>query len=151
MGATALTLTPPDGAWMKEAACAGRWEVMQSTDESDVKAAKALCAACPVEETCQAWLLALPPRQDVTGTAGGMTAEERVRARRRIRRAQPRPQPRDEPPKTCKSCEETHAATDFYARPTSRGGREAVCRFCRLAQKRAWRDAQRAKEAACRS
>jgi hypothetical protein len=86
MGATSLTLTPPDAEWMAEAVCAGYWELMESTEEKDEKAAKDLCRACPVWEACRAWTLSLPPRQDVDGIAGGLTRIERDRVRRSRRR-----------------------------------------------------------------
>lgn len=140
MPATMLTLIPPDAEWMQHAKCAGHWMLMESDGDHDEKLAKSLCAACPVWRDCRAWTLSLPPRQDVEGVAGGLTAKERDLLRRRIRRAKAAP----ESPKECRRCHETQAATEFYLRPRDRGGREAVCRTCRSDQKR---EARRAEEA----
>jgi hypothetical protein len=136
MGATSLSLAPPDAEWMEKAACRGLSGLMDSTEERDEKLAKDVCRACPVWERCRAWTLSLPPSKDVAGVAGGLTEKERDRARRRRRRARPV----NEPPKTCNGpCGETQAATEFYPRPSGKGGREAVCRTCRFEQKKAWR------------
>lgn len=139
MGATALTLTPPDGAWMKEAACAGRWTLMQGTEDGDVEAAKALCESCPVWEACRAWVLSLPPREDVEGVAGGLTRDERDKIRRRIRRAKA-----PEPPRACTRCGDVKSAEDFYRRPTYPSGRESQCRNCCMERNRISKAAKRA-------
>ena len=86
MSATELTLTPPDSAWMREAACVGNWALMEGDSDYTERAAKELCAVCPVRQRCREWTLSLPPRQDVDGIAGGLTREERIKVRRSRRR-----------------------------------------------------------------
>lgn len=143
MPPTALTLTPPDAEWMAEAACAGYWELMESTEERDEKAAKDVCKACPVWERCRAWTLSLPPRQDVCGMAGGMTAKERDKARRRIRRSRPQ-EPKET--KRCPRCRETKSVGQFYLRPERKDGRDAYCRTCCVELTQERRAAKRASE-----
>jgi hypothetical protein len=144
MGATSLTLTPPDAEWMAEAVCAGYWLLMESTEEKDERAAKDLCRTCPVWEACRAWTLSLPGRQDVAGVAGGLTEKQRDQARRRIRRSRP---PGDEPDKKCTGpCGETKPANQFYMRPRLRGGRESRCNVCCTAANRGYREAKKARE-----
>jgi hypothetical protein len=127
MPPTSLTLTPPDAGWMAQAACAGYWELMESTEEKDERAAIDVCASCPVWEACRAWTLSLPPRQDVAGVAGGLTEKQRDRARRRIRRSKP-----SEPKETkrCPRCREEKSVGQFYLRPERADGRDAYCRTC---------------------
>lgn len=133
MPPTMLTLTPPDAEWMARAACAGYWDLMESTEEKDERAAKDVCAACPVWEACRAWTLSLPPRQDVAGVAGGLTEKQRDQARRRIRRRLPTA---PEEPRACtrgKECvhgEVMQPASEFYRRPRYPAGRETQCRTC---------------------
>jgi hypothetical protein len=142
MAPTSLTLTPPDAGWMAQAACAGYWELMESTEEKDERAAKDLCRACPVWQECRAWTLSLPVRQDVAGDAGGLTEKQRDQARRRIRRS--RPPVTAEPPKTCTGCGETKPASQFYPRPKRRGGRESRCNVCSTRQAQERRAAKKA-------
>jgi hypothetical protein len=137
-----LALAPPDAGWMPQASCVGRWELMESTEEADVRAARWLCADCPVWRDCRAWVLSLPNRQDVAGVAGGLTEIERVRARRQARR---RVKPVvSEGPKTCTKCGHTKPPEMFYQRPDGRYRREAQCVDCRRRQKREYKAAQRA-------
>jgi WhiB family redox-sensing transcriptional regulator len=140
MVASSLTLTPPDAEWMRQARCAGYWDLMESAEEKDERAAKDLCQSCPVWEQCRAWTLSLPPRQDVAGVAGGLTEKQRDQARRRRRRSRPAA----EPPKECTGCGEPKPADQFYLRPKHRGGRESRCSTCCSAQAQA----HRAKKAA---
>lgn len=141
MPPTLLTLTPPDSGWMDAAGCVGRWDLMESTDEETVEAARDVCRACPVWNRCREWVLSLPPREDVTGMAGGLTKEEREKIRRAVRRR--RLTSRAEPPKQCTECEETKPATEFYLN-TREGRRENTCRRCKAAKKRERRAARRA-------
>jgi WhiB family redox-sensing transcriptional regulator len=127
MVASSLTLTPPDAEWMRQARCAGYWDLMESTEEKDERAAKDLCQSCPVWEQCRAWTLSLPPRQDVAGVAGGLTQKQRERQRRRIRRSRP-PEPKET--KRCPRCRETKSLGQFYVRPERADGRDAYCRTC---------------------
>lgn len=127
MTASVLALTPPDAGWMRQARCAGRWDVMQSAEDGDVPMAKAFCRACPVRSECLAWTLSLPPRGDVEGVAGGLTREERDLARRRIRRAR---MPAPPATKCCPRCREDKPLGQFYLRPDRAGGRDTYCRSC---------------------
>lgn len=145
MPPTSLTLTPPDTGWMAKAACAGYWTLMESTEERDEKVAKDLCRACPVWEACRAWTLSLPPRQDVYGVAGGMTAKERELVRRRLRRRLPTG---PEGPRACTRCEVMQPAAEFYQRPRYPGGRETQCRSCCQEKNRDRKAAKRAALAA---
>lgn len=141
MPPTSLTLTPPDAEWMAKAACRGMWWLMESTEDADVKAARDLCRSCPVWEDCRTWALSLPPRHEVAGMAGGLTEEERAKARRCVRR---RRISATEPPRSCNGCGSTKPAGEFYPRPADRGGREAQCMDCRRRQNREYKAAQRA-------
>lgn len=144
MGVPMLALAPPDAAWMTKAVCVGRWDLMESTEEADVRAARWLCADCPVWRDCRTWVLSLPNRQDVAGVAGGLTEIERVRARRKTRRSRPAAA---EAPKTCTKCGHTKPPEKFYQRPDGRYGRESQCVDCRRQQKREYKAAQRAAKA----
>jgi WhiB family transcriptional regulator, redox-sensing transcriptional regulator len=76
---------PEDRAWMIDAACRAlpidvraRAEMFHPSRGDDHSAAKAVCAGCPVRQTCLDW--ALDHHED-HGMWGGMTE----RARRRYR------------------------------------------------------------------
>jgi len=75
-------LTPTD--WQDLAACVdsdpGRFF---STDEEEIRAALALCAACPVREACLEHALSHGERY---GVWGGMRESERAQLTRRRRR-----------------------------------------------------------------
>ena len=88
MPVTALTLTPPDQSWMdRDLPCRLDPVLMDAEDGPGVERARDVCRACPVWACCRAWTLSLPPSKDVAGVAGGLTVEERQRARRaRLRR-----------------------------------------------------------------
>lgn len=127
MPPTMLTLTPPDSGWMDRAACVGAWMLMESEDDRLIRRAREMCADCPVWRQCREWTLSLPPREDVYGVAGGLTAEERQRARRNARRRLAYA----EPDRTCTQCGETKPAVEFYLRPETKGGtRESRCLDC---------------------
>lgn len=143
MPPTMLALTPPDSRWMDQAACAGAWTLMDSKEEKAVRTAKDLCASCPVWRSCRAWTLSLPPRQDVYGVAGGLTMEERQKARRRVRRCAAGV----EPPRTCTRCGDTKPAAEFYLRPEGQGNRESRCLDCVRAKNREYKARQRAAKA----
>ena len=150
MSPTALTLTPPDAAWMTRVICRPYWAVMDGESPRDVTDAKEVCRACPVEEECGAYVLSLPPREDVYGVAGGMTAKERDRARRRARRGMPTT---SEEPRACTRGEKCVAgpapqpADEFYRRPAYTSGRESQCRSCWQKRNRERKAAKRAAEA----
>jgi hypothetical protein len=151
MPPTLLTLTPPDAEWMAKAICHGRGTLMEAETPAAEKLAKAMCHACPVEDACARWTLSLPPREDVSGVAGGMTAKERELVRRRIRRGT---MTGPEEPRACsrgKECvhgEVKQPAHEFYQRPRYPGGRERQCRTCCQKRYRANRAARKAAEAA---
>lgn len=147
MPPTLLTLTPPDSGWMDRAACVGAWTLMESEDDRLIRRAREMCADCPVWRQCRAWVLSLPPREDVYGVAGGLTAEERQKIRRSVRRSRYKPA---EPPKTCNKCRVTKPAEEFHLR-SARSGREAVCVECRREQIRRSKAARRATDKAAAS
>ncbi len=75
----------PDPEWRKDAACSGSDADLFfpiGEDESLAAPAKAICAACPVQEQCLQYALAT---NQTEGVWGGMTGPERRRLRRRIR------------------------------------------------------------------
>ena len=119
MPATLLTLTTPGADWMRQAACAGRWDLMDAVDEETVEAAKHTCAACPVRREC------VPPREDVDGIAGGMTADERAKVRRKIRRQRP-----IGAEKRCPECDEVKPIGEFYPHTGHSSGVGTACKPC---------------------
>lgn len=66
--------------WTARAACAGRWQVMESPDETR---GKRVCAGCPVVAECTAWVMSLHPYEQPDGVVAGMSPRDRKRARRR--------------------------------------------------------------------
>lgn len=84
----AQTLTPYDPKqWRSHAACRDVDTAVffpEIETESEVAAAKAVCAACPVREACLEF--ALVTRQD-DGVWGGLDENERRRVRRRRQEA----------------------------------------------------------------
>ncbi|HEX9991619.1 MAG TPA: WhiB family transcriptional regulator [Acidimicrobiales bacterium] len=76
-------------SWWDDAACAGEdTDLFFPTrgDTSALRAAKAICARCPVRERCLEDALAAP--LDRCGVFGGTTSKERARIRReRTRKA----------------------------------------------------------------
>ncbi len=75
----------PDAEWRADAACAGSENDLffpAGEDESMAAAAKAVCAACPVQELCLQYALVT---NQTEGVWGGLTGPERRRLRRRIR------------------------------------------------------------------
>lgn len=83
MAATVITYDPKE--WRQEAACrdVDTSVFFPETDE-EAAAALALCATCPVRESCLEF--ALVTRQD-DGIWGGMTETDRKRLRRRRQEA----------------------------------------------------------------
>lgn len=146
MPPTALTLTPPDPEWLdrKDLPCRLNPSLMDAEHKDDVERARSVCAVCPVWRRCRDWTLSLPPGKDVSGVAGGLTVEERQKARRKIRRT------RTEPPRACtRGTECVHGevlqpATEFYRRPAYPSGRESQCKTCCQARNRANKAAKRA-------
>jgi len=69
------------GDWTRQAACAGRPDLMDPPTARLTTAALALCRRCPVLQPCRDWVIALSDRSDPGGIAGGMTEEERSRLR----------------------------------------------------------------------
>jgi WhiB family redox-sensing transcriptional regulator len=75
----------PEPAWREDAACAGLENDLffpAGEEESLAATAKAVCAACPVQEQCLQYALAT---NQTEGVWGGMTGPERRRLRRRLR------------------------------------------------------------------
>ncbi|GMQ98323.1 MAG: hypothetical protein BMS9Abin17_0830 [Acidimicrobiia bacterium] len=84
-----LTLTDlmwePDVNWRDQAACNGIDSDVffpESESESASEAAKAICAECPVAQTCLQYALST---NQGAGVWGGLDEGERRRMRRRIR------------------------------------------------------------------
>lgn len=78
-----------DADWRDQAACHREGSTMLpvffSNEPRDINRAKAVCRMCPVQSDCLRWALDQPAREDF-GTAGGMSEDERVDARKRRRR-----------------------------------------------------------------
>lgn len=67
--------------WAADAACIGKWAVLESPHED---AGLALCDACPVKTECREWTIGLPGRADPGGIRGGTTSRQRWRERQRL-------------------------------------------------------------------
>lgn len=77
----------PESDWSEQAACRAHDSALffpVSEEGEQVRAAKAVCAGCPVREECLAY--AIETRQPY-GIWGGQTPKERRRIRRRIQAA----------------------------------------------------------------
>lgn len=75
-----------DDSWQLRAACRGAdMELFYSGEESDTRAALALCARCEVRDACLATAVA---RREAFGIWGGTTESHRRRIFRRDRRRQ---------------------------------------------------------------
>lgn len=83
--------------WMRDAVCRGLDPDMfmpERGDQHKIRAAKALCKTCPVNEQCREYGLELHQRTDLYGIFGGLTRHERdmmLRNRRTIKREPFRP------------------------------------------------------------
>lgn len=53
------------------AACAGRWELFDSTNLADHKRAAEFCAICPIKSRCEGELLTARRAQPIAGAAYG--------------------------------------------------------------------------------
>jgi WhiB family redox-sensing transcriptional regulator len=76
---------PTLGRWVAQAACRGADKNLFFPERGDadaVRAAKAICASCPVLESCRRHALATPRER---GIWGGLTDSERDKARQRAR------------------------------------------------------------------
>jgi len=83
---TAPTVDDDPTTWMTEAACAGHRTGTFFCDErepSAVRAAVAICAACPVLERCRRYAVTA---EIVDGIWGGLTVAQRQRMTRAQRR-----------------------------------------------------------------
>ena len=81
----ALQGLPTGGGWRALAACRGvDPEIFHPSDEDDPSAAKAVCAECPVRESCLEHALAVREKH---GVWGGLTERERRRVLRQRRRS----------------------------------------------------------------
>ena len=75
--------TEGDTTWMSEALCVNvESELFFSEDRAGIRAAKSICAVCPVREECLRYALERP---DLDGIWGGTTTSERRQLRRRAR------------------------------------------------------------------
>jgi len=75
----------PDAGWRESAACSGVESdtfFPTSEEEPAAKAAKRICAECPVQEACLQYALST---NQAAGVWGGLDASERRRMRRRLR------------------------------------------------------------------
>jgi WhiB family redox-sensing transcriptional regulator len=72
-------------AWRQKAACRGvDPDIFYPVSDEDAEDAKAICAACPVQQACLEWALAV---REKDGVWGGATERERRRILRRRRRS----------------------------------------------------------------
>ncbi|HIW68883.1 MAG TPA: WhiB family transcriptional regulator [Candidatus Dietzia merdigallinarum] len=73
----AVSMAPP-GPWAADAACGGRWGLFDPRDtretkdafQARVRAAEAICSACPVLQDCRSWTEGTP-RAKVAGVLAG--------------------------------------------------------------------------------
>ena len=76
---------PTLGRWVVQAACRGADTNLFFPERGDVdavRAAKAICASCPVLESCRRHALATPRER---GIWGGLTDSERAKVRQQAR------------------------------------------------------------------
>lgn len=79
---THRVLVKADIVWREKAACAGRQELFFDDNKKTlVREAKKLCAVCVVQQQC----LAHAMKHDEYGVWGGLTANERRKARRALK------------------------------------------------------------------
>lgn len=72
-------------AWRQKAACRGvDPDIFYPVSDEEAEDAKAICAACPVQQACLEWALAV---REKDGVWGGATERERRRILRRRRRS----------------------------------------------------------------
>lgn len=76
----------PTGAWVLDAACGGRWDLMEGIGEYNERHAEMLCQGCPVRQDCWLWVMSLAQRYDPDGIVAGLTNDERARGRRQTTR-----------------------------------------------------------------
>lgn len=73
----------PDRNWRESAACRGcNPELFHLTGKHNVNTAKAVCATCPVADTCLQWAI---ENNETMGVWGGCSEKERRIIRRQIR------------------------------------------------------------------
>lgn len=114
--------------WANDAACGGKWRVLEG---DDIEAAKALCDACPVLDQCREWVLSVPAKEDIGGYKGGLTKNQRDKIRRERANANPE--------KRCPRCTETKPATAFHRNAKRGDGRASYCAPCAADMKAAAR------------
>jgi WhiB family transcriptional regulator, redox-sensing transcriptional regulator len=90
--------TSSNSQWQSDAACQGLGDDLFFATSNErgasrrhrERAAKAVCATCPVVDPCLAWALAA---SEPYGVWGGQSPEERSRLKSRNRRASPDSEP----------------------------------------------------------
>jgi hypothetical protein len=125
-------IVQPLADWRTRAACAGQDKVMDchQADEDAVRAAKAVCWACPVIDDCRADVLRLPERLDPDGVCAAMTGSQRSAARRE--RGLPSTTARK-----CSGCGATKTRADFDNDTFAASGLRSDCKTCRAKTTRA--------------
>lgn len=145
MSAPVFELTPT-GTWVQNAACGGRWDLMEGIGEDNERHAKMLCRGCPVRADCDEWVLSLTQRYDPEGVVAEMNASERAKRRRkRHRRAVPLA-----PRKDCRRCGDPKPLDQFPPRRGRKDGRDSYCRSCHAGLARERAAAEPTREAAGR-
>lgn len=139
-------MATPDWNWQRRAACRGedvslffgldgeRGEVKDQRE----RAAKAICAQCPVRNPCLLYALEQPER---SGTWGGLNEDERkAERRRRMRHGIPMTQaPAVAAFKRCRCCRKTKPVAQFGPRPKNPDGLSNWCWPCtEKARKPTW-------------
>lgn len=115
--------------WRDRANCKGLGTLMdpppdQATQDA-IADAKAICYACPVLDSCRAWVLTLKAREDPGGVCAGLTEAQRTGRRYRIRHA-----PIPAGCKRCPRCEQTKRIEEFSRDRSNRDGRHYYCKPC---------------------
>jgi WhiB family redox-sensing transcriptional regulator len=140
--------------WQDDAECRGEglWlffgQPGERTFERDrrERAAKAICAFCPVRRECLDYALHKP---EGDGLWGGLNEDERAAERRRRQRrahreSVTRPEADDVPDKRCRACQQDKPATDYGPARQNADGLNSACKACTAAMAKERRHARKA-------
>lgn len=80
---------PRKADWRVQAACLGQWDAMHpDNNETEIAAAKAICARCPLKVRVACFWDAVRTGDDQHGIRAGLRANERRDVLRELRRRQ---------------------------------------------------------------
>lgn len=123
-----------DDSWARHAACVGL-DKLQILEGDDEKAAKALCAGCPVIQQCGENTFRLDRHADPEMVIAGLTKKERDSIRRQIKARRQKNKPTLPrmliTKKQCRLCEQTLPRNAFYREPRRADGLSNACMPCK--------------------